>query len=72
MIFLFFVFSEVKDLIRKCLAIRPSERPLLEDILNHPWLAPSSDLSVDKLSIRTPNHHHHCVDAQSMSSQESI
>ncbi|KAJ8301956.1 hypothetical protein KUTeg_020943 [Tegillarca granosa] len=63
---------EVKDLIRKCLAIRPSERPLLEDILSHPWLAPSSDLSVDKLSIRTQNHHHHCVDAQSMSSQESI
>ncbi|XP_069108887.1 serine/threonine-protein kinase pim-1-like [Argopecten irradians] len=31
--------NEVKDLVEKCLAICPSDRPTLEEILAHPWLA---------------------------------
>lgn len=72
---LLFWFSEVKDLIKKCLSIRPSDRPSLEDILSHPWLAPAQ-LSVDKLAIRTPSNNNMSstgsVDGESMSSQESI
>lgn len=70
----FFLFSEVKDLIKKCLSIRPSDRPSLEDILGHPWLA-QAPLSVDKLAIRTPSNSMSStgsMDGESMSSQESI
>lgn len=69
------ISNEVKDLIRSCLSIRPSDRPSLEDILNHQWLA-TPKLAVDKLSIRTPSSQNMSstgsVDAESMSSQESI
>uniref|UniRef100_A0A0L8GAZ0 Serine/threonine-protein kinase 1 n=2 Tax=Octopus bimaculoides TaxID=37653 RepID=A0A0L8GAZ0_OCTBM len=30
--------KDVKDLIRKCLSVRPSDRPSLKDILNHKWM----------------------------------
>jgi len=30
--------AEVKDLIRQCLAIRPEDRPSLEQLLCHPWM----------------------------------
>ena len=33
--------AEVKDLVRKCLAVRPADRPTLEDILHHTWLEPT-------------------------------
>jgi len=32
------ICPEVKDLVRKCLSIRPSDRPSLEEILQHPWM----------------------------------
>ncbi|XP_021343971.1 serine/threonine-protein kinase pim-3-like isoform X1 [Mizuhopecten yessoensis] len=65
------VSHEVKDLVKKCLAIRPSDRPTLEEILTHPWLASTVQPSVDK---RAPNHtgSQGIVDAVSMSSQESM
>ena len=42
--------SHVKDLIRKCLSPRPSERPSLEEILLHQWL--QNDANLDKLNLR--------------------
>lgn len=32
------VSAELKDLIEKCLSIKPSKRPKLDDILRHPWI----------------------------------
>ncbi|XP_064632851.1 serine/threonine-protein kinase pim-3-like [Lineus longissimus] len=62
------ISSDCKDLIRKCLSPRPSERPHLEDILNHPWL--QNDANLDKLNLRrgTVNK----SDQSSTSSQESL
>lgn len=37
--------AEVKDLVRKCLAIKPADRPGMEQILGHPWMKPGSSLS---------------------------
>ncbi|KAK3582032.1 hypothetical protein CHS0354_000273 [Potamilus streckersoni] len=63
------ISHDVKDLIRKCLSIRPSDRPSVEEILEHPWLIESCPVPVDKLNLRNMDH---SVDAVSMSSQESI
>ncbi|XP_063419455.1 serine/threonine-protein kinase pim-1-like [Mytilus trossulus] len=67
---------DVKDLIKKCLAIRPSDRPSFEDILNHSCLA-TPQLPVEKLSLHGNNNNSSCqhgnsVDTVSMSSQESV
>lgn len=32
------ISADAKDLIRKCLSVKPSERPSLDDVLSHPWM----------------------------------
>lgn len=43
--------SDVKDLIRKCLSIRPGERPSIEGILAHEWMRCGSDDSSPASSL---------------------
>ncbi|XP_013417004.1 serine/threonine-protein kinase pim-1 [Lingula anatina] len=76
--------SDVKDLIRRCLSIRPCDRPSLEEILSHPWLAQSESDSIDKLSssvestgslgtpIPQPIQVDQSSDGSSLSSQGSV
>merc|ERR1712008_445251 len=33
---------ECQDIIRKCLKMRPGDRPSLRDLLNHPWMTSTS------------------------------
>jgi serine/threonine protein kinase len=66
---------EVQDLIQKCLSIRPSDRPLVEDILSHPWLLDGSYLhtsSQKDMKIVRNNSETGSIDGQSISSQESL
>ena len=72
---LYFIFAEVQDLIRKCLSIRPSDRPSVEEILEHPWLNDSGFMhsaSQKDIKIVRNNSETGSIDGQSMSSQESI
>ncbi|PSN39037.1 Serine/threonine-protein kinase pim-3 [Blattella germanica] len=70
---------DCRDLIQKCLQIRPSERILLEDILKHSWM--NCDLencpdNAEALSCVIPPRRNsvdqHSLDQASTSSQESI
>ncbi|XP_074645428.1 serine/threonine-protein kinase pim-3-like [Tubulanus polymorphus] len=62
------ISAEVKDLIRKCLSVRPGDRPSLEEILAHPWLQQDNILS-EKLNLWQSDAK---SDQSSTSSQESL
>lgn len=66
--------SECQDLIKKCLAVRPTDRPSLEDLLSHPWMSSKLEATV---SVGIPLHRRSgsdetSSDESSASSQESI
>ena len=64
------VSAEVKDLIRKCLSIRPSDRPSIEDILEHPWMQAGG--ATHKGGQRRGSVDQRSIDQNSTGSQESI
>jgi len=67
---------ECQDLIKKCLSVRPCDRPSLEDVLSHPWM--SAKLESSTVSSGIPVQRRSAIDQQSLgdqsstSSQESI
>jgi serine/threonine protein kinase len=66
--------NECQDLIRKCLAVRPTDRPCLEELLLHPWMTTKLEATV---SASIPLHRRSgsdetSSDESSASSQESI
>ena len=63
-----FVFSEVKDLIQKCLSVQPGDRPTLEAIVAHPWMQTAST----ELQICQVAADRRSLDEASTSSRESI
>ena len=66
MYFVIFVLAECKDLIRKCLAMRPSDRPSLEEILEHAWMREGASEMDMEAAERCS------LDSTSTSSRESI
>ncbi|XP_054714107.1 LOW QUALITY PROTEIN: serine/threonine-protein kinase pim-3-like [Uloborus diversus] len=48
-----YLSNECKDLIRKCLSVRASDRPSLEDILKHQWMTmPLENLPSPSIPVR--------------------
>lgn len=63
---------ECADLIKKCLSVRPCDRPALDDLLGHQWMTSKLDATV---SASIPLHRRSAsdeTDESSTSSQESV
>lgn len=60
---------ECQDLIKRCLAIRPCDRPTLEEILTHSWM--TAKLESSTISTGIPVARRSAIDQQSISDQSS-
>ena len=66
------VSPEAKDLVQKCLALRPSDRPSLEEIVDHPWMRVGLVIPTSANNERQEDIANANLDSASLSSQESI
>jgi len=66
---------ECQDIIRKCLKVRPSDRPSLRELLNHPWMTstclPESSSSVTPKSASPTDSTGSAGSAESSASESS-
>jgi len=44
------VSSEVRDLVKRCLALQPRDRPTLEEVMSHPWMQVSVPMNASSTS----------------------
>ena len=66
------LFAEVKDLIQKCLSVKPQDRPTISEVLCHSWIQLNS---VSNHSLVTDSQRSDCRSLDSSSSggsRESI
>jgi len=64
--------AEVRDLIRRCLCIRPDERPSLEEVMCHPWMEAQLPSSPPTAIPARRSSGSLSFSDQSTSSQESV
>lgn len=75
------LYAEVKDLIVRCLAEKPANRPSLESILDHPWItathtaaaaAPTDNFAATTNTDIAFELHHHNHDQQNDSCEDML
>lgn len=65
------VSSDVRDLVKRCLALQPRERPSLEEVLNHPWMQQAASLPRSSSSCSSASSASTCSTSSSSSSCSS-
>ncbi len=63
------VLAEVRELIQKCLAVQPGERPTIEDLAEHRWMQTATQLPMNPPELTSDRR---SIDETSTSSRESI
>lgn len=66
------VSAQAQDLVRRCLSLKPGDRPSLQQIMDHPWMQAAVTARLPIVDSRQEDIVNANLDAISLSSQESI